>query len=112
VSLSFWTDLLAPLVEPLTTDPLLATIYGGILAGAGMGLCFRAGGSTGGTDMAARMVSHFTALTTGRALLLADGLVILAAALAFSPELALYALLAVFLTGKAIDLVQEGQSYG
>lgn len=112
VSLSFWTDLLAPFVQPLTTDPLLATIYGGILAGAGMGLCFRAGGSTGGTDMAARMVSHFTALTTGRALLLADGLVILAAALAFSPELALYALLAVFLTGKAIDLVQEGQSYG
>ncbi|BAS28770.1 YitT family protein [Limnochorda pilosa] len=111
VSLSFWTDLLATRVEPLTHDPLLAAIYGGILAGAGMGLSFRAGGSTGGTDMAARITAHFTAFSTGRALLLADGLVIVAAALAFSPELALYALLAVFLTGKAIDLVQEGQSY-
>lgn len=111
VSLSFWTDLLAGVVQPLTEDPLLAAIYGGILAGAGMGLCFRAGGSTGGTDMAARMVAHYTTMSTGRALLLADGLVILLAALAFSPELALYALLAVFLTGKAIDFVQEGQGY-
>jgi len=111
VSLSFWTDLLAGVVRPLTEDPLLAAIYGGILAGAGMGVCFRAGGSTGGTDMAARMLAHYTTISTGRALLLADGLVIALAALAFSPELALYALLAVFLTGKAIDFVQEGQSY-
>ncbi|WP_304172566.1 YitT family protein [Limnochorda pilosa] len=111
VSISLWTDLLAGRVQPLTEDPLLAAIYGGILAGVGMGVCFRAGGSTGGTDMAARMVAHYTRMSTGRALLLADGLVILLAALAFSPELALYALLAVFLTGKAIDFVQEGQGY-
>ena len=111
VSISLWTDLLAGRVQPLTEDPLLAAIYGGILAGVGMGVC-RAGGSTGGTDMAgARMVAHYTRMSTGRALFLADGLVILLAALAFSPELALYTLLAVFLTGKAIDFVQEGQGY-
>src|SRR5690606_12747153 len=76
-----------------------------------MGVWLRAGGSAGRPGMTGRMVAHYTRMSTGRALFLADGLVILLAALAFSPELALYALLAVFLTGKAIDFVQEGQGY-
>ena len=50
-------------------------------------------------------------MSVGQALLFVDGIVILLAGFAFGPELALYALLSVFVTTKAIDLVQEGQSY-
>ena len=50
-------------------------------------------------------------MSVGQALLLVDGIVILLAGTVFGPELAMYALLAVFVTTKAIDLIQEGQSY-
>lgn len=61
--------------------------------------------------MAAQLVAHFLPTTVGRALLFVDGFVILMAGFAFGPELALYALLAVFISTKTVDLVQEGQSY-
>lgn len=111
VSISVLVDALAHVVRPLTADPLLAAVYGGGLAGLGIGVTFRYGGSTGGTDMAARLFHRFAGLSVGRMLLLIDGSVIVLAGIAFGAELALYALLAVFLTTKAIDWVLEGGSY-
>lgn len=111
VALSLLVDALAPYVRPLTQDPVLAAIYGGILTGIGVGITYRLGGSTGGTAVAARMIHHYTKIGTGRAMLLADGLVILAGGLAFGPELALYALLSVFLTIYVIDLLEQGTPY-
>lgn len=111
VALSVVIDLLNRVAVPLTNDPLLASIYGGVIAGIGLGLAFRFGGSTGGTDMAAQLVARYLPMSVGQALLLVDGAVILMAGIAFGPELALYALLSVFATTKAIDLIQEGQSY-
>ncbi len=111
VLLSVLVDLAQPIAVPMTTDPLLASIYGGVIAGIGLGLAFRFGGSTGGTDMAAQLLARFFPTTVGQALLVVDGFVIVLAGFVFGPELALYALLAVFLTTKAIDVVQEGQSY-
>ena len=61
--------------------------------------------------MAAQLVARFLPTTVGRALLFVDGFVIVLAGFAFGPELALYALLSVFVSTKTIDLVQEGQSY-
>src|SRR5690606_24140633 len=52
--------------------------------------------------------SHYTNMSVGRALLIADGVVILAAGVAFGPERALYGLLAVFLTMRVVDLLEEG----
>ncbi len=108
---SAFVDGLAPYLRPLTENPFLASLYGGALAGLGIGLTFRAGGSTGGTDMAAQVLHRFLRLSPGKALLAADALVILLAGLVFSPELALWAFLSVFVTTKAIDLVQEGRAY-
>lgn len=108
---SVLVDLTAPLLTPLTQDPALAAIYGGVLAGAGIGITFRFGGSTGGTDMAARLLHHYTAISVGRALLVFDGIVIGLAAIAFNAELALYAFLSVFITSKTIDVIQEGSTY-
>lgn len=111
VGTAVFVDLLAPYVPVLTTDPALATIYGGVLAGVGIGITFRFGGSTGGTDMAARLISRYTTISVGRSLLIVDGTVIALAGIVFSPELAMYALLSVFLTSKTIDVIQEGPSY-
>lgn len=111
ITLSVTVDVFNQIATPITTDPLLAAIYGGVLAGVGLGLAFRFGGSTGGTDMAAQLVARYFPTSVGKALLVVDGLVIVLAGIVFGPELALYALIAVFVTTQAIDLVQEGQSY-
>jgi len=111
VATSVLVDLTAPYITPLTQDAALAAIYGGVLTGAGIGITFRFGGSTGGTDMAARLLNHYTAISVERSLLIFDGIVIGLAAITFNPELALYAFLSVFLTSKTIDVMQEGSTY-
>ncbi len=111
VVLSVAVDLLAPYLTPLTEDAVLASVYGGVMAGLGMGITFKAGGTTGGTDIAARIIGQLTGFTTGQALLGIDFLVITSAGLVFGPEVAMYALLALFLLSKVIDIVQEGGGY-
>lgn len=109
---SAFTDLLAPFIHPVTFDPLLAAICGGLLSGVGMGLCFRGGGSTGGTDVAALLLEHHSQRhSVGNLLLLSDGIVLLLAALAFSPELALYALMSLIACTMVINIVLEGLPY-
>ncbi len=108
VSLAIFIDLFQPIVPVVTYDLLLAAIYGGVLGGLGLGLVFLSKGTTGGTDMIARLVNHFTGFSIGQGLLLADGLVVLLAGIFFNPEVALYATLTIFINSKTIDLVQEG----
>lgn len=96
--------------ESPTHNILLATIYGGIGVGAGLGLVFRGRASTGGLDVAAQILHKMTGISLGLALASFDGLVILAAGLFFSWEKALYALIGLFVTSKTIDVVQLGFS--
>ena len=111
VTLSIFVDLFNRWAVPITEDLVLAAVYGGIISGIGLGIAFRFGGSTGGTDMAAQLVARFFPTSVGQALLLVDGAVILLAGAVFGWELAMYALIAVFVSTKTIDFVQEGQSY-
>lgn len=96
--------------SPLTNNILLATIYGGIGIGAGIGIVFRGRGSTGGLDLAAQILHKYTGLRLGLAIAILDGLVILSAGIVFSPEKALFALIGVFVTSKTIDVIQVGFS--
>ncbi|MFD1953964.1 YitT family protein [Paenibacillus thailandensis] len=91
-----------------TDNPLLAAIYGGIGVGLGLGLVFRGKGSTGGLDLAAQILHKYTGLKLGLAMACFDGCVIVATGILVSPEVALYALLALFITSKTIDIVQTG----
>lgn len=111
IAVGVLTDVFAPLTSSLTTDPALAAVYGGVMSGIGIGLVFRSGGSTGGTDIVAQLLHRWLRLGRGRMLLVADGLVVLSAAIVFNTELALYGLLSAFLTARVIDLLQEGSSY-
>lgn len=96
-------------LPPLTDDMLLATVYGSLMLGLGLGLILRGGATTGGSDMIARMVhNRFPFITVGTFLFMADCLVILAAAFTMSARAALYALICVFVSAKAVDLVLAG----
>ena len=98
-------------VEPATTDPLLGALFGGLGVGVGLGIVFRGKASTGGTDLAAQIVNKYTGVSLGTCVFMIDGLIVVASAFVFSLEEALYALIAMYLTGKTIDVVQLGLGY-
>ncbi|MBA4537534.1 YitT family protein [Bacillus aquiflavi] len=95
-------------MDAWTNDPLLGAIFGGIGVGLGLGIVFRGKGSTGGTDVAAQIFNKFTGLTLGTCVALIDGLIVITAAVVFDIERGLYALIALYVTSKTIDLVQVG----
>lgn len=90
-------------------DPLLAAIFGGVLLGGGLGLVFRAQGSTGGSDIIAQIAVKYRVLTAGQAFMIFDFLVILAGAVAFgNVGYALIGFVALFVSSKTVDIVVEG----
>ncbi|MED4402786.1 YitT family protein [Metabacillus fastidiosus] len=97
-------------MDPITKDPLLGALFGGIGIGLGLGIVFRGRASTGGTDLAAQIIHKFTGLTLGICVAIIDGLIVLAAAIVFDIEGGLYALIALYVTSKTIDVVQIGFS--
>ncbi len=111
VGLSLAIDLFAPITPHLAEhDFLLAALYGGAVCGLGLGLVFKAGGNTGGTDIIAQLLSKRVPLGVGQLMLITDAVVTIIAALKFGPELALYGAVAIFVSGATIDLVLEGLS--
>ncbi|MCE4955854.1 YitT family protein [Macrococcoides caseolyticum] len=95
-----------PLVEKGTTDALLSSLYGGIVLGIGLGLVYRGNGSTGGTATLAQIVKKYTGLSSGFCQLIVDAFVVILSAFVFNFELALYALISIYVTSKVIDIVQ------
>jgi uncharacterized membrane-anchored protein YitT (DUF2179 family) len=98
---------------PTSPDLLLYSVFGGILSGAGVGIVFRSGATTGGTDLGARIVHHFMPhFTMGKLLLFIDGAVIVFATIAFNSFLlGLYAIVSLFISSKVIDAILEGVNF-
>ncbi len=105
-------SLLAEIIPKLPAeDTLLWSLYGGVLMGAGVGLVIRSGGSTGGTDMAARMLnSRSKTISTAAFLFGLDFVVIAAAGVIFEPTAALYAVASLYVSTKLIDYITVGLS--
>lgn len=103
VVLSFAIDLLAPYLKPVTADPLLYTLYGGLLDGIGTGLVFRVRSTTGGIDIVARWLEQRYDIQPGRSMLAMNVLVFAVAFVSYGPEKVLYALLVAFVGGLALD---------
>lgn len=90
-------------------DPLLASIFGGLLLGLGLGLVFRAQGSTGGSDIIAQIAVRYRISTAGQAFMAFDFVVICSSALFFgNVSYALIGFLALFVSSKTVDVVVEG----
>jgi uncharacterized membrane-anchored protein YitT (DUF2179 family) len=106
---SLLLNLLIPLFdEGVTTDPLLYTLYGGLLGGAGVGLVFRAQGTTGGDDIVAQLLNRFRGIPVNSALVMINAAILTLVGLRFGPENALYALISAFASSRAVDFVLEG----
>jgi len=104
---SLLIDLLP--IRPVSTDPLLGTLFGGVVLGAGLGLILRGGATTGGTDMVARMVHRrLPFITVGMFLFILDCLVVVGAAAAIGTQQALYAFISIYVCSKVIDAVMMG----
>lgn len=97
----------------ITEDMLLATIFGGGMMGIGLALVFRGGATTGGTDIAAKVVNHyFPSFRIGEQLFVIDALVVLTAMIVFRDfDIGFYSIITIWISAKMIDLVFEGVGY-
>ena len=109
---SLFTDGLAFLLpaKGITDDIFLLALYGGVLLGVGLGLVYRGRGTSGGSDILGRILSHKKGIPITQAYLITDGLVVLASVFAFGWERALYGLVVIYISGLAAELVSEGNN--
>lgn len=101
-------------IATLSPEPLLAAIYGGLIIGIGLGLVFRAGGTTGGSDIIIRLIrKRFSGIPIGQIMLIFDGAVVLVGTFVFKNVYsAMYAIIAIFIMSKATDSILYGIDYG
>ena len=111
VILSFWLSVL-PVVPLAGDDLLLASLYGGILMGAGIGLVFVTGATTGGTDLIAALVQHFLRhYSISNILWVIDTAVVLVGVYLYGIQITLYAIIAIYLTSKISDGIIDGLKF-
>ena len=94
--------------DALISDTLLATVYGGILLGVGVGLVIKEGGCLDGSEMLAILISRNNSLSIGQVVFFFNIFVYGMALFVFGVERALYSLLTYFVTYKVIDMVSDG----
>lgn len=97
-------------LSQITEDMFLASIFGGSVMGLGLALVFKGGATTGGTDIAAKVVNkHFPSFQISEQLFLIDALVVFAAIIFFKNfDVGLYSIISILVSAKVIDVVFEG----
>lgn len=95
-------------IEPVTDNILLATIYGSLLLGIGVGIIIRCGGCLDGTESLGIVISKNTSYSVGQFVLFCNTIIFSVAGFFFGIDRALYSLLAYFITSKIVDEISEG----
>jgi uncharacterized membrane-anchored protein YitT (DUF2179 family) len=115
LSLSFFLWVMERLIAykwiiPFTTDHdyLLAALYAGVTLGAGLGMVFRYGATTGGSDIIAQLGNRWKGWSVGQVILLFDAAVILSSLFYISQEKVLYTLVSIFISTRMIDYITQG----
>lgn len=108
---SVMTNVLSGKIPPLTNDILLAAITGGVLMAIGIGMVFKAGSTTGGTDIIVKVLRlKFPHMKTSKLFLTLDAAVVGASAFVFhNVDAALYAAIMVFVNSTVLDIVLYGK---
>lgn len=103
-------DLLTAMLPAngLTSDSILNALYGGVIGGVGVGLVLRGQGTTGGTDILVRVLNRWRGIPYSQTYIATDVFVVLTAGLSFGWELALYAVVALYVGGLAAEFAAEG----
>ena len=103
------------LLEPGITDitmfdqQMLASLFGGVIYGAGLGIVYRSGATTGGSDIIAMIVRKYIHMSMGTAVIIVDGLITLSTVIAFHNwSLPMYSWVIIFVSAKVMDRIMEG----
>ena len=111
ISLSIWLAIFEkiPLNFNLEGDLVIVALVAGVLLGLGLGIIFNAGGTTGGTDIVARILNKYTNISVGKLLFALDFLILMLILIIFQDlRLVTYTLLFDFIVSRVIDLIGEG----
>lgn len=109
--LSAWLYIIPP-VDLSQGDYILAAVFGGCIAGAGMGLILLAKATTGGTDMVATLIQHYLRhYSIVQIMQILDGAIVLCGLYLFGIRAGLYAIVAIFITSKVSDALMEGLKF-
>jgi uncharacterized membrane-anchored protein YitT (DUF2179 family) len=96
------------LIQDLQGDIFLNSLYGAIVSGIGYGLVYRARGTSGGSDILARILNNWRGVTLTQSYLIVDTAVILGAGFVFGWKQALYAMITLYVSGLVSETVLEG----
>lgn len=105
VLMSFAIEYSTGILDSVTDDPLLYSLYGGLISGVGGGLIFRARSTGGGFDIVARLLEQRFGYAPGRSSLILNGMVFAIAMVIYGPEKILYAILVSYVASRALDVV-------
>jgi len=112
IAYSILVDLLPrlPFFPPngLTDDLVINALYGAVIAGVGYGLVYRGNGTSGGSDILARILTHYRSIPMTQSYLWVDSAVILSAGFVFGWKEALYAIVVLYVSGLVVDTTMEG----
>ncbi|HNY93105.1 MAG TPA: YitT family protein [Flexilinea sp.] len=113
VLFSFFTDLLTRYQKNayLTHDIFLNTLFGAVILGIGFGLVYRGSGTSGGTDIIGRILNQRAGLPITQSYLLTDSVSVILGGLTFGWDLALYGLIAIYVSGVAAETISEGANF-
>lgn len=93
-----------------TSQLLLSSVFGGVMYGMGLGMIFKAGFTTGGTDILNQIISKYAKISIGKSMLLVDGSIVLLSALAFGPTKVMYSIIVLYIISMISDRVILGVS--
>lgn len=93
-----------------STEKVLSAVFGGVIYGFGAGLVFKAGFTTGGTDIINQIISKYAKISIGNSMLLSDGLIVLSSAIFFGPMNLLYSIIVLYIISLMSDKVILGIS--
>lgn len=96
------------LINELQGDIFLNALYGAVVSGFGYGLVYRARGTSGGSDILARILSHYRGVSMSTSYLMVDTAVIIGAGFVFGWKAALYAMIALYVSGLVAESTLEG----
>lgn len=98
-----------PVFDPGRHDYLLAAVVGGVLTGAGLGLVFATGYSTGGTDLLSTIICKYIPYySVSTVLFITDSIVIISGAVLFGLYISFYAVIAIFVSSSVMDYILSG----
>lgn len=92
-------------IQAISTEPILSSLFGGVLTGAGIGIIFRASGSSGGFDIIAMLMQKKNDFPLGSLLSAMNAVVVVISGFVFGWDAALNTLVAIYATGKVIDTI-------